>query len=77
LKKTILFALMGLAPAFAATNPPCTTTLTGVVISGPLDVPAGQTCTLIGTEVTGPLTVEEALNSFGTRFDASVMLTAE
>jgi hypothetical protein len=74
MKKTIFIALMGFAPVFAATTT-CTSELDGKLISGALDVPAGATCKLVGSEVTGTVTVEGVLSSYGTRFDANVNVT--
>jgi hypothetical protein len=58
------------APAFASTTT-CTGDMSGL-ISGPLTVSQGDTCRLIGAEVTGPVTVNGILHSYGTRFDAKV-----
>jgi hypothetical protein len=62
------------APAFAGTST-CTGTISGLTISGSLDVPAGVTCRLVGDVVTGNVTVEGILYSYGTRFDANVTVT--
>jgi hypothetical protein len=61
------------APAFAGTTT-CTDTISGQT-SGSLDVPAGATCRLFGGEVTGNVTVEGMLYSYGTKFDANVTVT--
>jgi hypothetical protein len=84
MKKVIGFALfLALAsagPAFGASIK-CTTsdTPTGSpfpwVIVGNLDVPAGQSCTLLGHEITGQVTVEGFLGSAGTKFDGNVTVT--
>ncbi len=67
-------ALVSSAPALAASTS-CTTLVQDTVIAANLDVPAGATCTLIGDVVTGNVTVEGTLLSYGTRFDKNVTVT--
>src|SRR5262249_9789012 len=69
-----VLALASAAPAVAATTT-CTTHMQDMVIAGSLDVPAGATCTLVGDVVTGNVTVEGTLLSYGTRFDKNVTVT--
>jgi hypothetical protein len=61
-------------PIFAGTTK-CTGQVKDQTISGSLDVPAGATCTLTGDVVTGNVTVEGTLFSYGTKFDGNVTVT--
>ena len=69
-------AVAASAPALAATGTTsCTTDVTQSVITTNLTVPAGATCRLFGTEVTGNVTVQGTLVAFGATFDKNVSVT--
>jgi len=67
-------ALASSAPAVAAPTT-CTGYVQDMTIAANLDVPAGATCTLVGSVVNGNVTVEGTMLSYGTRFDKNVTVT--
>jgi hypothetical protein len=81
LKLVLLLAVLGAAtllfmPAVSAGGGTvtCTTFLTGPIDAN-VDVPAGQTCTNTGFEITGNVTVEGTLLSLVARYDKNVIVT--
>jgi hypothetical protein len=81
----LVIAAVYVAPAGAAPNGSyiCTgniggdpiSGLTPQVINGNLDVPAGATCSMFASEVTGNVTVEGALVGYGNTFDRNVKVS--
>ena len=74
MKKVFFVALLGFAPIFAAT--PCANMTVQAPWAGDMDVPANSTCTVqSGVTVTGNVTVEGELITFGGHFTGNVVVT--